>query len=1328
MSEIKYNLSTAPYYDTTNEELNKNYIQYLAVDGQRLQNRELNVAQGLIRGNTRKITDLIIEDGSVVSGCNFVNDNVNKICTLYEGEVYVNGVIVKIPETQWTHSQVSTEDSIVYVDILPVIITPIDDASLYNPAENYESFGDPGGHRLKYEASVSIVKEKDFTNLLVDNKTIVALLNIRDRNTYGPIKSKPLFSKIGNQMKQRTYDSSGDFIAEGLYVKTLRHADNPINKYEVHISKGRCYVKGEMYSFLDTTLVVDNSSINIDTTLNTGIPEEHIYTTNDINYYLNHLYVKQIQNIFGNVIVSGLVTTTVGNVDDISPAGYVKEKIIDIDKIYTNSPSVVYVKKNAENAITGLYDYEVIGSKILWNITTPVNAKPTGIFYVDFIYNKPLTNLVDYYLLQDENGYYIKFLSTSTNVLKTGLTFKVNYSWYLPRIDLVYISNHGIPTVKNGIANDENNLTEPVVPAGSLPLAVIYVLPDTEAYNYYIRSFNLYRVPVGQLQDIKKRVNNLEYNVVMSDLETQVQNKHLSTDTNGAYSLRNIYTDPVVDYTKSDTLSEDFSATVDIFRKAIYLPMNIDQLGYDKAKFSMSYMLGSNTITEEIDPINKSVISARDSGEMIATSSQTHATHDIDITPYYYKGLKPTLECDPNKLVYVEDDPNTTVIWLPNRVIYSTHYVDSIIKETNKVVSRITTGTSTVRNNNGSGNGIRNTWVSTGIQYTGKTDYLYNIARTSTEITSSSVETVEVTKSAISLITQPYMKAGQKVIVKGKDFTPNTEVRIYLDEKVVTTEFTNTRYNDTTPPITAPYINDTQIDPTFETINYVPRPWQWAYHFNYNIGLWRLWHPLWNDKGIEYYYKYNGRDSYGIYRKGLWYYKILGFHDTLQTLDNPPNWCKFITRSPWIEDSINDITDEQIKAEITSVNNTDPITEVEYETKYAEAKVAIITDQNGEFEIEIAIPENTPTGTHTVTAETVLPENFDLDYYKEATSSFKGESYLRHWDTTVYKRIVENVKQTVYRDVTLVRYVNEIGRNVRVINRNDGNGRDNGPDPVLQTFKVSSDQYLIGIDLYFSRVVDITDTITQPWIAIREVENGVPSDSLLYTQLIDKSIIVDADDPITGIKASRPTFIKFNTPIFVEANKTYAFTIGANQDGYHIYYSTIGNRDLSTGEAVLYQKQQSEDGVMMVSSNNSSWTPMQDSDIKYTLYRADYDVNNAVTLYISDVDSKLPNFSSLNLTLGTAIFENTGIDVYYTINPVDVYSNATQWVPMTLEELIEFNYSDTYNNGMKVAFKIILWTDNPMVSPVVNINNFELFLAKYLTRGTYSQLAFEISY
>ena len=33
----------------------------------------------------------------------------NEICTLYAGEIYVNGIIVKIPETEWTYSMVPTD-------------------------------------------------------------------------------------------------------------------------------------------------------------------------------------------------------------------------------------------------------------------------------------------------------------------------------------------------------------------------------------------------------------------------------------------------------------------------------------------------------------------------------------------------------------------------------------------------------------------------------------------------------------------------------------------------------------------------------------------------------------------------------------------------------------------------------------------------------------------------------------------------------------------------------------------------------------------------------------------------------------------------------------------------------------------------------------------------------------------------------------------------------------------------------------------------------------------------------------------------------------------
>ena len=74
MADIITNLNVEPYYDSTQRELDKGYVQFLSVADRVLQNRELNVAQGLIYGNIRKVTDLIITDGSIISGCNFVND------------------------------------------------------------------------------------------------------------------------------------------------------------------------------------------------------------------------------------------------------------------------------------------------------------------------------------------------------------------------------------------------------------------------------------------------------------------------------------------------------------------------------------------------------------------------------------------------------------------------------------------------------------------------------------------------------------------------------------------------------------------------------------------------------------------------------------------------------------------------------------------------------------------------------------------------------------------------------------------------------------------------------------------------------------------------------------------------------------------------------------------------------------------------------------------------------------------------------------------------------------------------------------------------------
>jgi hypothetical protein len=47
-------------------------------------------------------------------------------------------------------AEVPEEASFVYFEVYPQVYDETDDPSLYDPAENYENHGQPGGHRLKF--------------------------------------------------------------------------------------------------------------------------------------------------------------------------------------------------------------------------------------------------------------------------------------------------------------------------------------------------------------------------------------------------------------------------------------------------------------------------------------------------------------------------------------------------------------------------------------------------------------------------------------------------------------------------------------------------------------------------------------------------------------------------------------------------------------------------------------------------------------------------------------------------------------------------------------------------------------------------------------------------------------------------------------------------------------------------------------------------------------------------------------------------------------------------------------------------------------------------
>ena len=228
------------------------------------------------------------------------------------------------------------------------------------------------------------------------------------------------------------------------------------------------------------------------------------------------------------------------------------------------------------------------------------------------------------------------------------------------------------------------------------------------------------------------------------------------------------------------------------------------------------------------------------------------------------------------------------------------------------------------------------------------------------------------------------------------------------------------------------------------------------------------------------------------------------------------------------------------------------------------------------------------------------------------------------------------------------------------------------------------------------------------------MENGVPTGPVIYYQELDSA---DVNIP-SSVTPFPVTHIDFDYPVYIEAEKEYAFTVGCNVDGFRVYYAKMGNRDLVSNEPVIYQPHPS--GVMFTSSNNNTWTPIQDSDLTYTLYRTDFDTTDKI-YYINYVNEEAENhgtsFSLMNISIGDVVLEDTEIKYEYTISAADPFVPASaDWKILNLEEMYELESSLT---DMKLYIKITLSSDDSKVTPTVNTKTFSAFFATYKTLGSY---------
>ena len=172
--------------------------------------------------------------------------------------------------------------------------------------------------------------------------------------------------------------------------------------------------------------------------------------------------------------------------------------------------------------------------------------------------------------------------------------------------------------------------------------------------------------------------------------------------------------------------------------------------------------------------------------------------------------------------------------------------------------------------------------------------------------------------------------------------------------------------------------------------------------------------------------------------------------------------------------------------------------------------------------------------------------------------------------------------------------------------------------PLAQTFKIDAvgGCFLTSVNLFFAT----KDTNTPVWIEIRNCIAGTPGVQVLpYSRKILEPSFINVDFE----KGQEPTIFTFESPVYVQEGQEYALVIASKSQDYLLWTAQIGQTDVALGTIISSQP---AIGSMYKSSNSSSWTPVQNEDIKFSLQRAWFQNNyiGQVTLTNDIVNSDTP--------------------------------------------------------------------------------------------------------
>lgn len=545
MTEYINNALGDEYYQSYDKD--KQYQQLLFRAGKGLQSRELNDLQLQVSQQVKGLGDVLLKNGSVVSGGAIAVDASKKRVQLGDAQVYLNGAVQTIAAAQLPISLSGKES--VGVWLTHTVVTELTDPDMLDPAGKdspviAQNFNEPGAARLKVTGHWGKSDTPSELNN-AEQSEFYAVYHIDDGHVLqnsGTSKQDPVTLALARYDRE---SNGGSYVIEGLALRYLKtHSVGEVAKQYFSVQEGIAHINGYEVAF-DTAV---SAAFDI-------VPQEREISNEPTNFVPNEqgkmdiafdfFPVKRLEQVV--VTAKKTVQMTRGSEQggkDLLPDLSVK-RIVTVtqgDTVYSQGISFTFTGNDISWQLGG--EEPVVGST----------------YFIEYEYNVDIPHSA---LVNSETHYTVTQQLPDGGQVIPATEIRVDYTYFMPRIDLIVINARGEVTCIQG-ASAIRNPVKPQVPEQHLPLAFVH-----QRWGNTVPRIELAAIQAVNMADMHYMQSQI------SDLYHLLAIERLRNDTNiqDATSKYGVFVDPFLDDDLRDAGRVQSAAIID---GELLLPIDVE--------------------------------------------------------------------------------------------------------------------------------------------------------------------------------------------------------------------------------------------------------------------------------------------------------------------------------------------------------------------------------------------------------------------------------------------------------------------------------------------------------------------------------------------------------------------------------------------------------------------------------------------------------------------------------------------------------------------------------------------------------------------------------